>query len=184
MGSLRSTWVWVAAVTLALPATLAAQGMKIAVADMEKAIVQSVDGQKAETTFTKRLEELRKNIEGKQKAIEDAQNKLKTQDRVLDDTVRAERNRDIERQQTELTRLQEDAQRELETLRTDLMRPIAEVADRVLRAYGDEQGLDFILDRSNPQNDSIIYVHPQSDITETITKRIDAELAKAAPKKP
>ena len=180
----RSTWIWVAAVALLLPGTLTAQAMKVAVVDMERAIVQSVDGKKAESTFTARLEELRKNIESKQKAIEDAQNKLKTQDRVLDDSVRAERTREIERQQTELTRLQEDAQRELETLRTDLMRPIAQIAEKVLQAYGQEEGFSLIIDRSTPQNESIIYVHPQADVTEIITKRIDAELSKAAPKKP
>ena len=184
MGKWRLMWIWVAAAALSLPGTLAAQGVKIAVVDMEKAIVQSVDGKKAETSFTSRLEELRKSIEGKQKAIEDAQNKLKTQDSVLDANVRAERTREIERQQTDLTRVQEDAQRELETLRTDLMRPIAEIADKVLQAYAQEQGFDFIVDRSNPQNDSIIYVNPQVEITEIITKRINEELAKAPPKKP
>jgi outer membrane protein len=184
MGKWRSTWIGVAAVALLLPGTLAAQSTKVAVVDMERAIVQSVDGKKAETSFTTRLEELRKNVEGKQKAIEDAQNKLKTQDRVLDESVRAERTRDIERQQTELARVQEDAQRELETLRTDLMRPIAQIAEKVLQTYAQEEGFTVIIDRSTPQNESIIYVNPQVEITETITKRIDAELAKAAPKKP
>src|ERR1043165_7285227 len=133
----------IVAATLIAPHDAAAQ-VKGAVVDMEQAIVQSIEGKKAEAKFTGRLEELRKNVETKQKALEDSQNKLKTQDRLLDDAARAERTRDIEKQQTELNRLQEDAQRELETLRTDLMKPIAEVAEKVVNDYAKQENFTVI----------------------------------------
>jgi len=185
---MRKSKSWAATVAAAavclLPATLSAQDLKIGVVDMQRAIVQTVEGKKAETAFTTKLEEYRKNIETRQKALKDAQNKLKTQDRLLDDKVRAERTRDIERQTTELNRLQEDAQKDLETLRNDLMRPIAEVAQAVLNAYAKEENFSLIVDRSEPQNDSILYVNEKNEITDAIIKRIDAELAKTAKKPP
>ncbi len=184
MGKSKSWLIAAATASCLVPATLSAQALKIGVVDMQRAIVQTVEGKKAEAAFTARLEEHRKNIEGRQKQIEDAQNKLKTQDRLLDDKVRAERTRDIERQTTDLNRIQEDAQRDLETLRNDLMKPIAEVAESVVNAYAKEQNFSIIIDRSNPQNDSILYVNENIEITNIIVKRIDTELAKAAPKKP
>src|SRR5262245_10429156 len=169
---------------LTLPTGLLAQTIKIGVVDMERAIVGSVEGKKAEATFTAKLEELRKSIETKQKDLEAQQAKLRTQERLLDDTLKANMTRDIERRQTELTRSQEDAQKELDTLRTELMRPIAEVAETILEKYGKEQDYTLIIDTSNPQNGSIVWTNPKADLTETITKMIDAELAKNPPKKP
>src|SRR5262245_48212362 len=169
---------------LMLPAGLFAQNIKIGVVDMEKAIVGSVEGQKAEKTFTAKLEELRKSIETKQKDLEAQQTKLRTQDKLLDETLKANMNRDIEYRQTELARAQEDAQKELDTLRSELMRPIAEVAEAILDKYAKEQDYTLIIDSSNPQNGSIVFVKSKAEITETTTKMIDAEMAKNPPKKP
>ena len=168
-----------------LPNALLAQEAKIGVVDMERAVVQSNEGKKAETNFTAKLEQYRKDIETRQKHIEDQQNKLKTQDRVLNDAAKAEITRDVEKTQTELKRTQEDAQKELDALRSDLMRPIAQVAEAVVQNYAQEHGFTLIIDRSNPQNNSILFVHPKADITDEIIKLVNEAMAKnAQPKKP
>ena len=169
---------------MALPAGLFAQTIKVGIIDMERAIVGSVEGKKAEAAFTAKLEQLRKSIETQQKELEAQQTKLRTQERLLDDTLKANMTRDIERRQTELTRAQEDAQKELDTLRTELMRPIAEVAETIMEKYAREQDYTLIIDTSNPQNGSIVWTNPKAEITDTITKMIDAEMAKNPPKKP
>src|SRR5262245_51328209 len=99
--NLKSLVLSIAAMFVAT--TLNAQALKVGVIDMERAIVQTIEGKKAETTFTAKFDEHRKNIESKQRQLEDAQNKLKTQDRLLDNAARAERTKEIESQQTELT---------------------------------------------------------------------------------
>jgi len=167
-----------------LPAAVIAQEAKIGVVDMERAIVQSTEGKKAEANFTSKFEQLRRNIEGKQKHIEDQQNKLKTQERLLDDAAKAAITTDITKSQTELTRSQDDAQKELDSLRGELMRPIAQVAEVVVQSYARDHGFTLLIDSSNPQNTSIVFVHRQADITDEVIKLIDAEIAKNAPKKP
>ena len=168
-----------------LPASLQAQE-KIGVVDMQRAIVQSVEGKKAEVNFTSKLEQFRKDIEGRQKHIEDQQNKLKTQDKMLSDQVKADITKDVTKSQTELDRIQQDDQKELDSLRDELMRPIASVAQAVLQAYAQEHGFTLIIDTSNPQNNSIVYVDEKNaDLTNDIIKIIDTEMAKnAPPKKP
>lgn len=168
---------------------LIAQNLKIGIVDMERAIVQSVDGKKSEATFTTKFEEYRKSIETRQKDLDTAQTKLRTQERLLGDGPKAELTRDITRRQTDLTRLQEDAQKELDTLRADLMRPIATVAEGVLNKYSADNNFTLIIDTSNPNNTSILWFNPKAEVTDAIIKLIDAELAKApaapaAPKKP
>lgn len=167
-----------------LPIVSAAQGMKVGIVDMERAIVQSAEGKKAEAAFTGKLEAYRKDIESKQQQLDSTQNKLKTQDRLLAADVKATLTKDVERLQTEITRGQEDAQKELDTLRSDLMKPIAEAAETALNAYAKQEGYTLIIDSSNPQNTMIIAVNPGADITETVIKLIDAEMAKTPPKKP
>jgi outer membrane protein len=166
-----------------LPAALLGQQVKVAVVDMERAIVQSAEGKKAEAGFTTKFEELRKSIDGKQKELESAQTKLRTQERLLDDTVKGDLNRTVTRLQTEIARQQEDAQKELDDLRNELMRPIAQVAETVLKNYAAEAGFTLIIDSSNP-NGSIVFVNDDVDITNEMIKRIDAEMAKNPPKKP
>jgi outer membrane protein len=175
---------WAFLVAALFPVVLGAQGIKVAVVDMEQAIVQSVEGKKAETTWSTKFESLRKGIEAKQQELETIQNKLKTQDRLLAADAKDGLTKDAERLQTEITRDQEDGQKELDTLRSDLMRPIAEVAETVVNNFAKEQGFTLIIDLSNPDNTSVVWRNPNADITEEIIKRIDAEMAKNPSKNP
>jgi len=167
-----------------LPAAVFAQEVKIGLVDMERAIVQSAEGKKAEANFNAKFEQLRKDIEAKQKHIEDQQNKLKTQERLLDDAAKASITKDVEKSQTELTRAQDDAQKELDALRNELMRPIAQVAEAIADNYAQAHGFTLLIDYSSPQNTSIVFKDPQADLTDEIIRLIDAEMAKNAPKKP
>lgn len=171
----------VAAACLLLPVALQAQE-KIGVVDMQRAIAESSEGKKAEVKFTAKVEQFRKDIEGRQKHIEDQQNKLKTQDKMLSDATKVDINKDIEKTQTELKRVQEDDQKELQTMQSDLMRPIGQVAEAALNQFAQDHGFTLIIDSSNPQNNSIVYVDVKNaEITDYIIRLIDAEMAKAAP---
>src|SRR6059036_2291240 len=128
-------------VLLLIPSSLPGQGYsKIAVVDFERAVVESVEGKKASDGFNAKLEERQKEVEKRQKELEEAQNKLRTQERVLSDAAKADLQRDIDRRQTELTRVNEDAQKELGALRDELLRPVADLATRILKAYASDQG--------------------------------------------
>ncbi|HYR85303.1 MAG TPA: OmpH family outer membrane protein [Terriglobia bacterium] len=164
---------------LLVPSYLFSQA-KVAVVDFERAIVESVEGKKASAKFNGRVEAVQKDLEKRQKELEDLSNRLRTQDRVLSDVAKADLQKDIERRQTELTRLNEDAQKELNGLRDELLRPIAEIASRIMQVMAAERGFTLVVDVSNPQS-SVIYVNPAAEITADLTKRIDTELAKQPP---
>src|SRR3989442_8924792 len=156
---------------------------KIAVVDFERAIVQSVEGKKSSGQFNAKLQSKQADAEKRQKELEDAQRKLQTQERTLSDTAKANLQKDIERRTTELQRYNEDAQKELQSLRDELLRPIAERASAILNAMAVEQGFTLIVDVSNPQN-NVVWFNPKNDITAELTKRIDAELARTSEAKP
>jgi Skp family chaperone for outer membrane proteins len=172
---------------LAPTIALAQSSPKIAVVNFERAVVESVEGKKASDRFNAQFEEHRKKIEAKQKELEDMETRLRTQERALSETARADLTRNIQRGQTDLTRLNEDAQRELGTSREELLRPISDIAGKILEAYAAEQAYTVIFDLSNPQT-NIVYASDALDVTAELIRRIDTVMtqtpAAAQPARP
>src|SRR5262245_8356852 len=81
---------------LALPAGLLAQtpppsggaqgGGRVAVVDFQRAVTENADGKKAQEKFMGELNKRQKEFEDKQKAMTDAQTKLQTGDKTLNDS--------------------------------------------------------------------------------------------------
>jgi outer membrane protein len=142
--------------------------------------VESAEGKKSSEKFNATVEAKQKEAEKRQKELEDLTNKLRTQERVLSDAAKVDLQRDIDRRQIELTRFNEDAQKDVADLREKLLRPLTEVANAILNAYAAERGFTVIIDVSNPQN-NVVYANPSADITAELIRRIDAEMAKRAP---
>src|SRR5213593_4420134 len=149
------------------------QTSRVAVVDFEKAVVESAEGKKSSERFNATLQSKQAEAEKRQKELEDAQKKLQTQGPALSETAKANLQKDIDRHTTELQRFNEDAQKELQSVRDELLRPIAERASAILNALAAEQGYTLIVDISNPQS-NIVWFNPKNDITEELTRRIDA----------
>jgi outer membrane protein len=177
----RTTWTSFSTILLALliPCASFAQESKIATVDFERVVVESAGGKKAQANWNAKYTEHQKDLEAKQKEIDDAQTNLKSRGNVLSDAAKADITRDIDKKTTDLNRLTEDAQKEMEDLRTKLLQPISETAQRILQAYAAEKGYTVIIDISNPQT-NVVFFNPKSDITQDVIKRIDSEPAAAA----
>src|SRR5262249_53534910 len=117
--------------------------------------------------------------EKRRKDLEDAQKKLQNGARTLSDSAKSDLQREIDRKTTELQRVNEDAEKELQTLRDELLRPIAERATQILQAMGAEKNYTIVVDLSN-QEHNVIWYNPKNDITAELIKRIDA----ATPREP
>jgi len=185
-------------VLIALPAAVLAQGEaqtpaasvpaasapagaaagKVAVVDFQKAVLENVEGKKAQEKLMAEVSKRQKDFEEKQKNLTDAQNKLQTQDKALSDTAKSDLSRQIDKLNTDLQRMNDDAQKDIGDLQQQLLRPIADRAQKVLQAYSAENGFSVVFDVSN-QTNNIIYVQDVADITTEIIRRVDSELVKA-----
>jgi len=74
--------------------------------------------------------------------------------------------------------MNDDAQKDIGDLQQNLLRPIADRAQKVLQAYSTENGFSVVFDVSN-QTNNILYVQDVADITTEIIRRVDSELVKA-----
>jgi outer membrane protein len=180
-----------------LPAALFAQAPaaapgagRVAVVDFQKAVTDNADGKKAQEKFMAELNKRQKEFEDKQKAMTEAQTKLQAGDKALSDTAKADLSKQIDKYNTDLQRMNDDAQKELGELQQQLFRPIAEKAQEAVQSYGKENGFAVVFDVSS-QASSIIYRDDIADITTEIIRRMDAAPPKpaaapatAAPKAP
>jgi Skp family chaperone for outer membrane proteins len=156
-----------------------AQVSKVAIVDFEKAIVESAEGKKSSEKFNATLQAKQADGEKRQKELEDAQKRLQTQERTLSETAKANLQKDIDRRTTEMQRFNEDAQKEMQSMRDELLRPIAEKASGLLNQLAAEKGYTLVVDVSNPQN-NVVWFNPQNDLTAELTKRIDASTPKTS----
>ena len=163
---------------VAAPAVLRAQNSKVATVDFERAVVQCAEGKKASDKFNATVQAKQGELAQRQRDIDDATKKLQNGTRTLSDSAKADLQKDIDKKTTDLQRLNEDAQKELETMRDELLRPIAQKATALLNAMAEQQSYTLVVDISNPQS-NVVFVNPKFDITEDLIKRIDAEAAKA-----
>jgi outer membrane protein len=152
---------------------------KVAVVDLQRAITENADGKKAQEKFMAEFNKRQKDFEDKQKALTDAQNKLQTQDKALSETAKTDLAKQIDRYNTELQRMNDDAQKELQELQQQLFRPIAEKTQDVLKSYSTENGFAVVFDSSSQAN-SIIYFQDVADITTEIIRRVDSTPTKPA----
>jgi len=163
------------------PATPAAQaakpfpeGAKIAICSVIEVSANSKAGQAArgqiEALQTKRLKE----IDDKRKLI-DANTTL-LQSPTLNEEKRAALQKDIDRGNVELQRMQQDAQQELQDLNTELQRSFMLKLSPVVQQIAAEKGLQVLLVRDEV---GLLWFDAALDLTAEITRRLDAATAAA-----
>ena len=160
---------------------------KIVVIDMQKAVVESNEGKVKAASFDAKVAEWKAKLDKIQGDIDSAQNKLKTQSSLASAATINELNKTIKDKGTELTRMSEDAQKEVEEFRDQLLTPVMKVADDTMNALAAEKNYSTVLDLS-AQNSTVVYSSKECDITEEVMKRMNAKpaagTAGAAPAKP
>src|SRR5262249_50481127 len=126
-----------------------------------------------------------------QKAMTEAQTKLQNGDKTLNDTTKADLAKQIDKLNTELQRMNDDAQKDLGDLQQQLFKPIAEKTQDVLKAYSAENGFAVVFDTSRRAS-SIILNWEAADTRPKITRKVvspqkkppPAAASPAAPKPP
>jgi outer membrane protein len=164
-------WMPVLLVTLLTPGSLLAQ--KIAVINFDRVVAESADGRAAGVELQAYFDELSSNLQQQQTDLNELQEQLATQERVLSPTALAQLNRNIQAAQTRLTRDTEDADMEMQAKQDELLLPVFEKAQAVFEQYAQEQDFTMIFNAAAPQS-GLVYAANSIDITNEIIRRMDA----------
>jgi outer membrane protein len=123
----------------------------------------------------------KKQTEGqdRQKKLAADQQKLQTSGTVMNDSARAQLEKDIEKQQVEGQRFQQDAQAEINELQQEVQNDFIKKVSPVIEAVAKEKGVQLVFDLNNA---GLAYFEPGLDLSTDVIKKLDASKAGAAPK--
>jgi Skp family chaperone for outer membrane proteins len=138
------------------------QGGKVAIVNLQQIAQLSVDG-KASTAKVQALI-AKKQSEGaaKAKALQENQTKLQQSGALLNDSARAQLEKDIERQTVEQQRFEQDAQAEVTELQTQLQGDFQQKLFPILNQMVQEKGLHILF---SAEDSGIIAVDRGIDLT-------------------
>jgi outer membrane protein len=153
------------------------EGAKIAYINIQRVANESNEG-KAATAKVQALSQKKvAELGEKNKALQADQQKLQTGGLVLSDQARAELERKIERQNTEIQRAQQDAQQEVQELQQELQNEFQRKLMPIVQQVFDERGLHMLFSAADA---GIVLANPGLDLTAEVIKRFDAAPATTA----
>jgi outer membrane protein len=151
------------------------QGAKVAYVNLQVIAQLSTDGKAAAAKVNALTQKKQAEIGDKTKALQANQSKLQTGGGVMSDAARGQLEKDIERQQRELERLQQDAQAELNELQQELQGEFQKKLLPVLEQLSKEKGLHFLFSGADA---GLIWAEPGLDLTMEAVKKLDGGTAK------
>jgi outer membrane protein len=156
------------------------EGAKIAYIDLQYIASNSVEGKAA----TARIQEFAKKktgeLEGKQKALEAARNKLLQGGTVLSESARSQMEKEIDKMARELQYAQQEAQSEQQALTQDLQNDFQTRLNPVIDQVANEKGLQLVLSIADS---GAVWVNTGLNISAEVMKRLDSAKPAAAPVK-
>ena len=150
---------------------LYAQGNRVAVVDLTRAVAETEDGRRA----LKRLERWTKQQQGELDEARDRVNHLKqtfdAQQKVWTPEHRAEKASELQEQMGGLQARYAELQRELAQRQSRLTTPILERMQRILEQMGQGDDYDVIVDRTQA---GVVWVPSNLDLTDELIQRYNS----------
>jgi len=158
----------------AAPAARPAGQPKIAVIDTERILLESTTGKKALADLKKLQEGKEGELRTRQQEIKDLQAKISDGRLSLAQDKLAEMDKQLEDRVIALRRLQDDATRELNKRKDDVLGSIDQRVMPVINQLGKEQGYTLIFRKFES---GLIYADETVDITTSVIQRLDGAAA-------
>ena len=152
-------------------------GAKYAFVNIQRVAAESGQGK----TLSSRVQALNNQkltqLNEKNKALQTSQQKLDSGASVLNDVARAQLEKDIDRQQTEIQRFTDDAQKEVQDLQTELQSEFQQKLGPVIQQVAQEKKLEILFSALDAE---IIWADAGLDLTSEVIRRFDAAAPAAA----
>jgi outer membrane protein len=165
---------------------------KLAVINIQQAIVETKDGQKARADLQTKFGPTQKELQDKQAKLAALQDQYRKGQNTLSDEAKQKLARDIDGATTSLKRDTEDANTEVQDAERKVMDELGGKMMAVLNKYASDNGYVLVIDVSNPQT-PVLFASNTIDITRDVISLYDknagaapagAAPANAAPKTP
>jgi outer membrane protein len=167
------------ALALAMTLTAQAQQGKVAVINIQGAIITTKDGQKAAKELNDKTQPKKRELEQKQNEINSLQDQLNKGQNTLSETAKNDLYKNIESKKKSLQREVEDAQADLEAEQNKVLGQLGQKILAVIERYARDNGYTMVVDVGN-QNTPVVYASPSIDITKEVIELYDKSTASAS----
>jgi outer membrane protein len=154
------------------------EGAKVAYIDLQYIASNSVEGKAATAKIQEYAKKKTGELEGKQKALEAARQKLLQGGTVLSDSARSQMEKDIEKMTRELQYAQQEAQSEQQSLTQDLQNDFQTRLNPIIDQVANEKGLHLVLSIADS---GAVWVNTGLNISAEVMKRLDSAKPATAP---
>jgi len=152
---------------------------KVAVLQVQSAIVGTKEGQEAAADLEKKLTPKRNELEKRQGEIKDLQDRLGRGGTTMSQTAKDDLQRQIDNKTKSLNRDLEDAQADAENEQRKVIDELGSKLMQVVSKYVAEKGIAIVLDVSNP-NTPVLWASDAIDITKDVIEAYDKQAPAAA----
>ena len=163
------------ALVLGVAALAQAQGQvptKIAVINVQTAILSTKDGQKAAADLQTAFNPRQQDLEKKQADLTALQDQLRKGSATMSEEAKTKLMRDIDATTTRVNRDRQDASSDLDEAQGKIMQELGGKMMAVMEKYAVQNGYAVVLDVSNPQT-PVLWAASAVDITNDIVKLYD-----------
>ncbi len=152
-----------------IPCAYAAE-YKIAVVDKQKLLLESQAGKDALAELEQVQKEKEAEINQKREAIRKLEEEISIKGLTMSDAAKEELELRHQQMTREMNRFFQDAQEDWKRSQITLLKPISDALDELITNYGQEHGLDLIIDRRTP---GVLFSADGIDITPGILALYD-----------
>jgi outer membrane protein len=152
---------------------------KLAVINIQQAIVETKDGQKARADLQAKFGPTQKELQDKQARLAALQDQYRKGQNTLSDEAKQKLARDIDGATTSLKRDTEDANTEVQEAERKVMDELGGKMMAVLNKYAQDNGFVLVIDVSNPQT-PVLFASNTIDITRDVIGLYDKNAGTSA----
>jgi len=149
---------------LAVPAVANAdqpQGMRVAVVDVQRAMMQTEDGLRVQATLKKEFDKKQQELNKKQADLQKQKEDIDKQSKVLSKDAYQKKLEELQKQMMELQTLFVDYNKELEKQQKEKTEPIFEKIMAIVKRIATTENYDIVVDKT-----TVAYVRTDLDLTD------------------
>jgi len=160
---------------LIAPSALA-QNLKFAVVDVQRAVMETEDGLRAQATLKKFFDKRQQELDAKQTELQKQREEIEKQSKVISQQALQKRMEDWQKQMVELQTVFVEYNKELQKKQGELTQPIYGKIVGLLRRLATQDGYDAILEKQ-----AVPYMRNDLDLTDRVIQMYNGGGAAAAP---
>lgn len=138
---------------------------KIAVVDVQRAVMATEEGIRAQATLKKRFDKRQQELDGKQTELQHARDDIEKQSHVMSREALQKRMEDWQRRMVELQTVFVEYNKELQKMQVELTGPIIKKMMGIVARLAKKNGYELVLDKQ-----AAPYTRPDLDLTEQIVQ--------------